>query len=68
MEQIAFHLLVRQEEAGWESMPLFTNAHIRTVLTTSVLPRQPIELKKDIHGSMKTWCDRESAKKKETFI
>ena len=54
MEQIAFHLLVRQEEAGWESMPLFTNAHVRTVLTTSVLPRQPIELKKDIHGSMKT--------------
>ena len=49
-------------------MPLFTNAHIWTVLTTSVLPRQPIELKEDIHGSMKTWCDRESAKKKKKHL
>ena len=51
-------ILVRQEEAGWESMPLFSGAnvvtprHLLAVAFAFTFPRKTIQFQKDVHGSV----------------
>ena len=51
-------ILVRQEEAGWESMPLFSGAnvvtprHLLSVAFAFTFPRKTIQFQKDVHGSV----------------